>query len=51
VGAQEHIALRAEAEQRAGAAFSMREYHDKVLSFGSPPVRFARELLFDLPIE
>jgi len=51
VGAQEHIALRAEAEQRSGAAFSMREYHDKVLSFGSPPVRFARELLFDLPIE
>jgi len=51
VGAQEHIALRAEAEQRFGAAFSMREYHDKVLSFGSPPVRFARELLFDLPIE
>jgi len=51
VGAQEHIALRAEAEQRLGAAFSMREYHDKVLSYGSPPVRFARELLFDLPIE
>jgi uncharacterized protein (DUF885 family) len=51
VGAQEHIALRAEAEQRSGAAFSMREYHDRVLSFGSPPVRFARELLFDLPIE
>jgi uncharacterized protein (DUF885 family) len=51
VGAQEHIALRAEAEQRMGAAFSLREYHDKVLSYGSPPVRFARELLFDLPIE
>jgi uncharacterized protein (DUF885 family) len=51
VGAQEHLALRAEAEQRLGAAFSLREYHDKVLSYGSPPVRFARELLFDLPIE
>jgi uncharacterized protein (DUF885 family) len=51
VGAQEHMALRAEAEQRLGAAFSMREYHDKVLSYGAPPVRFARELLFDLPIE
>ena len=51
VGAQEHIALRAEAEQRLGAAFSLREYHDKVLSYGSPPARFARELLFDLPIE
>jgi len=51
VGAQEHIALRAEAQQRSGAAFNLRDYHDKVLSFGSPPVRFARELLFDLPIE
>jgi uncharacterized protein (DUF885 family) len=51
VGAQEHLALRAEAEQRAGAAFNLHDYHDKVLSFGSPPVRFVRELIFDLPIE
>jgi len=51
VGAQEHFALRAEAEQRAGASFDVKQYHDKVLSFGSPPVRFARELLFELPIE
>lgn len=51
VGAQEHIAMRAEAEQRAGAAFNLHDYHDKVLSFGSPPVRFVRELLFDLPVE
>src|SRR6187455_645730 len=51
VGAQEHFALRAEAEQRAGDSFNVRDYHDKVLSYGSPPVRFARELMFDLPIE
>jgi uncharacterized protein (DUF885 family) len=51
VGAQEHFALRAEAEQRAGAAFDLEKYHDRLLSFGSPPVRFARELLFDLPVE
>jgi uncharacterized protein (DUF885 family) len=51
VGAQEHFALRAEAEQRAGASFDVKQYHDKVLSFGSPPARFARELLFELPIE
>ena len=51
VGAQEHFALRAEAAQRARAAFDPKVYHDKLLSFGSPPVRFARELLFDLPIE
>src|SRR6187399_1252677 len=51
VGALEHMALRAEAEQRLGAGFAQRDYHDKVLSYGSPPVRFARELMFDLPIE
>ncbi len=51
VGAQEHFELRAEAERRAGAEFNLKEYHDKVLSFGSPPVRFVRALMFDLPIE
>ena len=51
VGALEHGALRAEAEQRLGANFSLRGYHDKMLSYGSPPVRFARALMFDLPIE
>jgi uncharacterized protein (DUF885 family) len=51
VGAQEHFSLRAEAEQRAGAAFDLKDYHDKVLSFGSPPVRFVRQLLFELPVE
>ncbi len=51
VGAQEHFELRAEAERRAGAGFDLKEYHDKVLSFGSPPVRFVRALMFELPIE
>jgi uncharacterized protein (DUF885 family) len=51
VGALEHFALRAEAEQRGGGGFSLREYHDKVLSYGAPPVRFARQLMFGLPIE
>jgi len=51
VGAREHMALRAEAEQKLGAAFDMKKYHDQVLSYGSPPVRFVRELMFDLPIE
>lgn len=51
VGAQEHMALRAEAEQKLGAAFDLKAYHDKVLSFGSPPVRYVRALMFDLPIE
>jgi uncharacterized protein (DUF885 family) len=51
VGAREHMALRAEVEKKQGAAFNLKAYHDQVLSFGSPPVRFARELILDLPIE
>jgi uncharacterized protein (DUF885 family) len=51
VGAQEHFELRAEAQQRDGAAFDLKAYHDELLSFGSPPVKYARELMFDLPIE
>jgi uncharacterized protein (DUF885 family) len=50
VGVQEHLALREEAKQRWGAQFDLKTYHDKVLSYGSPPVRYVRELIFDLPI-
>jgi uncharacterized protein (DUF885 family) len=51
VGYLEHVALRAEAEQRAGSGFNLRQYHGQVLSHGSPPARFARQLMFDLPVE
>jgi len=51
VGANEHFALRQEAERRWGADFDLKRYHDTVLSFGSPPVRYVRALMFDLPIE
>lgn len=44
-GYSEHLALRREAEQRLGSAFSLKAYHDSLLSHGSPPVRFARALL------
>jgi uncharacterized protein (DUF885 family) len=50
VGVQEHLALRTEARTRWGKQFSLKRYHDTVLSFGSPPVRYVRELMFDLPI-
>jgi uncharacterized protein (DUF885 family) len=50
VGVQEHLALREEAKQRWGAQFSLKRYHDQVLSYGSPPVRYVRDLIFDLPI-
>ncbi len=50
VGYQEHSDLRAEAERRAGAKFDLKAFHDQVLSFGSPPVRLVRALMFDEPI-
>jgi uncharacterized protein (DUF885 family) len=50
VGFEEHLALRDEARQRWGATFTLKRYHDAVLSFGSPPVKYVRELMFDLPI-
>lgn len=50
VGFQEHLALREEARQRWGAGFGLKRYHDTALAFGSPPVRYVRELMFDLPI-
>ncbi len=50
VGFQEHLALREEARQRWGAKFNLKRYHDAALAYGSPPGRYVRELLFDLPI-
>lgn len=45
VGALEHDEMRAAAEKRHGAAFNLKQYHDAVLSRGSPPVRYLREEL------
>jgi uncharacterized protein (DUF885 family) len=51
VGVQEHLALREEAKKAWGKDFTLKRYHDAVLAYGSPPVRYARELMLDLPIE
>jgi uncharacterized protein (DUF885 family) len=50
VGFSQHMAIRREAEQRWGAGFSLKRYHDAVLSFGSPPAHLARAALFDEPV-
>ena len=50
VGYQEHADLRQEAEREWKGDFQLKQYHDKVLSFGSPPVRYARALLLKKPI-
>ena len=51
VGFSEHMEARAAAKQKAGAGFSLKGYHDKVLSYGSPPMRYARALMLDEAIE
>ena len=51
VGVQEHLDLRHAVEQREGAKFNLKRYHDTVLSFGSPSVRYVRNLMLDEPIQ
>ena len=50
VGYQEHADLRTEVEAAWGPTFSLKRYHDTLLSFGSPPVQFVRALMLDQPI-
>lgn len=47
VGAQEFFDLRKAMEAKQGSAFNAKAYHDKVLSYGAPPVRFVREMMLD----
>ncbi len=51
VGYLEHRELRREVERAWGEDFSLRRYHDQLLSYGSPPVRFVRALMLgeDIP--
>jgi uncharacterized protein (DUF885 family) len=45
VGVTEHLDLRNAAKARDGSAFDLKTYNDTVLSFGSPPVKYVRELM------
>ena len=45
VGVTEHLDLRDRAKARDGSAFNLKKYNDTVLSFGSPPVKYVRELM------
>lgn len=51
VGAQEHFDTRKAMQDKLGAKFNLKAYHDQMLSYGAPPVRFARQLMLDQPIE
>jgi len=45
VGAIEHDDMRAAAEKKEGTAFDQKRYHDRILAFGSPAVKYVREEL------
>ena len=45
VGVTEHLDLRDRARAEDGSAFDLKKYNDTVLSFGSPPVKYVRELM------
>ncbi|GAA4791876.1 DUF885 domain-containing protein [Lysobacter hankyongensis] len=50
VGVQEHFDLRRAMEAKLGKDFKLKAYHDQVLSYGAPPVRFVRAMMLDEPI-
>jgi uncharacterized protein (DUF885 family) len=50
VGYSQIMELREEARRRQGAAFRLKAFNDALLSHGSPPVRYARALMFGEPI-
>lgn len=51
VGVQEHLDLRDAIRRKLGDRFDLKTYHDQVLSYGAPPVRYVRALMLDEPIQ
>jgi uncharacterized protein (DUF885 family) len=45
VGATEHLDLRAVEQKKLGNDFNLKKYNDQVISYGSPPVKYVRELM------
>ncbi|HWY40394.1 MAG TPA: DUF885 domain-containing protein [Chthoniobacterales bacterium] len=45
VGVSEHLDLREAAKKKWGKDFDLRKYNDQVISYGSPPVKYVRELM------
>ncbi len=50
VGYQEHADLRQKVERLRQDDFVPRRYHDQLLSYGSPPVKYVRALMLDQEI-
>ena len=47
VGTVEHFDLRRDIENAWGPKFDLKTYHDKILSYGSPPVQYVRALVLN----
>ncbi len=45
VGATEHLDLRAAEQKKLGDQFNLKKYNDQVISYGSPAVKYVRELM------
>ena len=45
VGVSEHLDLREAAKNKWGKDFDLKKYNDQVISYGSPPVKYVRELM------
>jgi uncharacterized protein (DUF885 family) len=45
VGATEHLDLRAADQNKLGKDFDLKKYNDRVISCGSPAVKYVRELM------
>jgi uncharacterized protein (DUF885 family) len=45
VGVSEHLDLRERAKKKLGSSFDLKKYNDEVISYGSPPVKYVRELM------
>ena len=47
VGTIEHFDLRRDIQRAWGSKFDLKTYHDKILSYGSPPVQYVRALVLN----
>jgi uncharacterized protein (DUF885 family) len=47
VGTVEHFDLRRDIQRAWGEDFDLKTYHDKILSYGSPPVQYVRALVLN----
>src|SRR5206468_3799959 len=45
VGVTEHLDLRAAEQKKLGKDFDLKKYNDQVISYGSPPVKYVREVM------